>query len=208
MDLKIPAVFKELAARRPVFHSEADMQHELAWHLRETYPGLRVRLEYPRGSPLRGAIDLFVQNEHEAMALELKYLCRRFSCSFNDEIFYLKQQGAQDVRRYDVLKDVWRLETFCGTHPKVHAAVLVLSNDPSFWKGPNSGRAYSAAFSLREGRDVSGKLEWAEGTGVGTKRGRENSLELLGCYGLQWEDYSTIHDPHEHFRFLYIPVSR
>ena len=62
MDLDIPHLLTDLAARRPVFHSEADLQHELAWHLRDVHPDLQVRLEYPLARPSNAAIDILVRN--------------------------------------------------------------------------------------------------------------------------------------------------
>ena len=42
----IQAAMQRLAPVRPVFHSEADFKHALAWALQEGSPTLRVQLEY------------------------------------------------------------------------------------------------------------------------------------------------------------------
>lgn len=34
-----------LAARRPIFHSEADFQHAFAWQVQIDHPDARIRLE-------------------------------------------------------------------------------------------------------------------------------------------------------------------
>lgn len=207
MDLDIPHLLTDLAARRPVFHSEADLQHELAWHLREVHPDLQVRLEYPLARPSNAAIDILVRNGSEEMALELKYLCQRVEYQVDGEPFALKPQGAQDTRRYDVLKDIMRMEQFRASRPGASAAVLVLSNDPSYWRGRKSAGASDAAFELREGRTVTGILDWADHAGPGTKRGREASIALKGAYAMNWRDYSRIDGRFGEFRFLYIPVA-
>lgn len=207
MDLDIPNLLTDLAARRPVFHSEADLQHELAWLLREVHPDLQVRLEYPLERPSNAAIDVLIRNGGEEMALELKYLCQRVEHEIDGERFALKPQGAQDIRRYDVLKDIGRMEQFLATRPAASAAVLVLSNDPSYWTGPKRDGTCDAAFALREGRTVTGVLNWADHAGSGTKRGRESSIALKGCYGMNWRDYSRIDGRFGEFRFLYIPVA-
>ncbi|HES58414.1 MAG TPA: hypothetical protein ENO21_03185 [Firmicutes bacterium] len=69
MDLDIAHLLKDLAARRPVFHSEADLQHEPAWHLREVHPDRQVRLEYPFARPGSAAVDILIRNADAAMAL-------------------------------------------------------------------------------------------------------------------------------------------
>ncbi|MCB0055647.1 MAG: hypothetical protein KDE45_01425 [Caldilineaceae bacterium] len=207
MDLDIPHLLTDLAARRPVFHSEADFQHELALHIRDVHPNLQVRLEYPLARPGNAAIDILIRNDREEMALELKYLCQRIDSEINGELFALKPQGAQDVRRYDVLKDITRMEQFLASRPKASAAVLVLSNDPHYWQGHRNSGTIDAAFDLREGRTTSGKMGWAEHAGTGSIKGRETPLQLRGTYTLYWHDYSRIdNEKYGVFRFLYIPV--
>lgn len=208
LDLDIPHLLIDLAARRPVFHSEADLQHELAWHLREVHPNLQVRLEYPLARPSNAAIDILIRNGDQAMALELKYLCQRVEYDVDGEPFALKPQGAQDIRRYDVLKDVWRMEQFLAARPSASAAVLALTNDPAYWRGPRGLSTCDAAFALREGRSVTGLLDWAPHTGAGTKRGRETTINFMGEYRMTWADYSRVEGPFGEFRFLYLPVAR
>lgn len=208
MDIDIPQLLIDLAARRPVFHSEADLQHELAWHLRDVHPDLQVRLEYPLARPTNAAIDILIRNGDQAMALELKYLCQSADYEVDGEPFALKPQGAQDIRRYDVLKDVWRMEQFLNARPAASAAVLTLTNDPAYWRGPRGPSTCDAAFALREGRVITSALDWAPHTGAGTKRGPEAAINLKGRYPITWADYSRIDGPFGEFRYLYLPVER
>ena len=207
MDLDIPDLLTDLAARRPVFHSEADLQHELALQIRDAHPNLQVRLEYPLARPANMALDILIRGNDQEMALELKYLCQRIDCEIDGEYFALKPQGAQDVRRYDVLKDIVRMEQFLTARPQTSAAVLVVSNDPHYWRGHRSTGTIDAAFDLREGRTVTGQLGWAEHAGAGSIKGRKVPLQIRGTYTLNWHDYSQINDQkYGNFRFLYIPV--
>ena len=43
----IYCLMQELSKSRPIFHSEADFQHALAWQIHETMPDSQIRLEYP-----------------------------------------------------------------------------------------------------------------------------------------------------------------
>lgn len=103
----------QLAIRRPIFHSEADFQHELAIELRNMIPASEMRLEHPIRIDRIGTlnIDIIVRCHNCWYAIELKYLSRGLEIDYFGETFILKQQGAQDIRRFDVLKDVWCLET-------------------------------------------------------------------------------------------------
>ena len=47
MMLDIHQVMADLANRRPVFHSEADFQHELALEIRRVWVDCPIRLEFP-----------------------------------------------------------------------------------------------------------------------------------------------------------------
>src|SRR4030095_14395489 len=107
----------------------------------------------------------------------------------SDECFALRHQGAHDIRRYDVFKDISRMEKFVRHHPGAFASVIVLTNDPAFWVGPKSEGTCDAAFSLREGRRTSGSLAWSDTAGAGTKKGREAVIELTGIYEMRWVRY-------------------
>jgi hypothetical protein len=41
LNLDIPRLLGDLATRRPIFHSEADLQHEIAWYIRQSHPDLK-----------------------------------------------------------------------------------------------------------------------------------------------------------------------
>ena len=43
--LDLDAAIMRLAARRPVFHSEADFQFALAWQIHTDHPAAHIRLE-------------------------------------------------------------------------------------------------------------------------------------------------------------------
>lgn len=58
------------------FHSEADFQHSLAWHIQREHPDAAIRLET---RPERGIrLDVLVDHAGERTAVELKYLSARF----------------------------------------------------------------------------------------------------------------------------------
>lgn len=183
----------DLALVRPVFHSEADFQHALAWQIHTADPGLHIRLET---RPLAGMrLDLQVSSPDWSRhtAVELKYLTRAWSGQVNGELFALKSQGAQDISGYDVVKDVWRIERMTAAGPEWSGAVLVLSNDSYYWRPAARARLTNAdAFRLHEGTVLSGTRAWGPATGAGTRVGRDVDLELSGSYPIHWQDYSTL----------------
>jgi hypothetical protein len=66
-----------LAEVRPLFHSEADFQHALAWHLQQRHPNMSVRLEYRSPHlPERGYVDIWLADGTDFVGIELKYKTR------------------------------------------------------------------------------------------------------------------------------------
>src|SRR5688500_96340 len=93
-----------LARARPLFHSEADFQHAFAWQLHSAYPDARIRLETRPRPGVR--LELLALIDGQRIAVELKYLLRDLTTTVEDELFELPFQSAQDVRRYDFVKDI------------------------------------------------------------------------------------------------------
>lgn len=203
--IEIDQIMSEMARRRPVFCSEADLQHELAMELRLRQPHKQIRLEYPLGGDLRGAIDVLLLGERP-FALELKYLCKGLVVEVNGERFTLRQQSAHDIRRHDVCKDVARMEAFVR-RTNHGAAVLVVSNDPAYWQPRRRTDTVDAAFDIAEAKELAGTLQWGASAGAGTIRGRDVPLQLTGRYPLVWRDYSDLGVMAGRFRYLWIPVS-
>jgi hypothetical protein len=201
----VEELMASLAVRRPVFCSEADFQHELAYEIRKQDPTLNVRLEWPLAAPARGAIDLIVIGETR-FALELKYLSKSFSTTIDGEAVTLKQHGAHDQRRYDVCKDVARMEAYAEA-TGYGAGVLVLTNDPSYWQDRARADTIDAAFNLSHLRELTGNLAWHELAKPGTTKNREVALEIKGRYALAWQDYNMIDGRAGRFRYLWIPIS-
>jgi hypothetical protein len=207
MEIDLLEALQGLATRRPIFHSEADFQFELAWHLRTEHSDLDLRLEFPLERPSNEAIDILVRQRDQWYAIELKYLCKRIVTDVAGEVFALKSQGAHDIRRYDVVKDISRMERFVAANDNATAAVVVLTNDPSYWTGPRSDSTCDADFALREGRLLHGLLAWSARTGDGTKRGRERPINIAGHHEVQWTDYSRVEAPSGRLRFFKIEVT-
>lgn len=190
-DVDPAMVLASLAAHRRVFHSEADFQFAFAWEAKAMSPGLEVRLETHPESDVRLDLELH-QSGGRGGAVELKYMTRRWVGSDNGDSFALKSHGASDLRGYDVVKDIARIERFASLRPGWSGLVIALTNDPGYWRAPRHGRVTNAdAFRLYEGRVIAGERRWGPNTG-GTAKGRETPLALQGSYTMRWIDYSQL----------------
>jgi hypothetical protein len=103
--------FSATAADRPVFHSEADLQHHLAWTIRDLEPDVQVRLETRPQLGRRRSMDVLLVDRRsgERLGIELKYPTRALVTTWGGEAFTLLNQSAQDITRYDICTDVRRL---------------------------------------------------------------------------------------------------
>ena len=192
-----------------MFHSEADFQFAFAWESKRLHPRFDVRLENHPEPSVRLDLQLTDSSTGTGIAIELKYISRRWTGTDRGEHFALKNHGAQDLRSYDVVKDVERVERFVGARPGWTGNVIALTNESSYWRSPNHGRATNAdAFRLYEGTVLQGEQNWGPKTG-GTARGRESPLKLRAQYACAWMDYSRIDDSTAGaFRALILPIGR
>ena len=207
--LEISEVLSFLAKQRPVFHSEADFQHAFAWEIHQRLPSALVRLELPVQIGQQFLhIDVWVVYQNATLAVELKYKTRKLAVHVANEQYRLKDQSAQDTGRYDFLKDIQRLEQVVGVHPNSIGYAVLLTNDSAYWKKPVNRSTNDADFRLYDGRVVEGVLAWGVNASDGTKKNREQSLELQGKYQLRWSDYSHLSsERYGQFRSLVVKVS-
>ena len=190
MDIREPLV--ELSRRRKIFHSEADFQFALAWEIQKAYPTAKIRLEYsPAHIEPRIHIDILVMIGDEWYPIELKYKTMGFITTCDGEVYKLKNHVAQDLGRYDFLKDVQRIERLQQSMPSFKKGYsLLLTNDLTYWKNTNRSGTVYEEFKLSENMIKTGMLSWASHAGKGTIKGREDSITLTGKYSICWENYS------------------
>lgn len=206
--LQLADVLAVLATDRPVFHSEADFQHHLAWVVRQLDETVQIRLETRPIPDLGLELDLLLvdPSSGDRVAVELKYATRALQVDHCGERFNLRNQAAQDVRRHDFIKDIVRIETLVDRGAVGRGWAIFLTNDAGFWRA-SSRETVDTAFRLHDGRALPRRLVWTDAAGEGTRRGRDMPLELSGAYELGWRDFSTAaQGPGGTFRILPVAV--
>ncbi len=202
--IDIPGLMKALSQQRPIFHSEADFQHEFAWLLRVRTPEAAIRLERPfdvSGQKLH--VDLLVRKGNRDIAVELKYKTRALSTKIGPEHFDLASHSAQNHGRYDYLADIERVEKLGSVYDRTTGYAILLTNDSAYWKKPQTKHTVDASFRIHEGRKVHGRLAWGRTASARTTKSRKKPLMLLGTYAMRWKDYSKRSDhAYGQFRWL------
>lgn len=196
-----------LASQRKAYHSEADFQHALAWELHKQFPDSSVWLERPlKANGKKLHLDFLIQLDDKAIAVELKYKTRKLVLDAERESLNLANHGAQDLGRYDFIKDIERLESITSSLVSCDGIAILLTNDDAYWK-PRSRVTVDQAFNLTEGNTLTGSLAWGDGASDGTKKNREKELQLVGEYKLSWNDFSLAsQEKYAQFRYLAVHV--
>lgn len=200
----IRGLLEVLAKKRPVFCSELDFQLHLAWEMKAR--GWDLSLEHdPQCFDANAAIDILIHTP-ERVAIELKYKTSRLECEICGTPLRLKDQAAQDIARYDFIKDIWRIETVVADARAKRGFAIFLTNDGGYWRKGKAGTA-DEMFRMFEGRVVAGgELRWGPKAGAGTMRRREKEILLTRDYALGWKDYSKFETKNGVFRYLLVEV--
>lgn len=194
-----------LSIIRPVFHSEADFQHALAWEIQKHYPGAQIRLEINLDRlGKREYLDILVRLDGFLFAIELKYKTKKFEVNCGEESFVLLNHSAQDCGRYDFIKDITRLERFAKNRPNFLGYAIILTNECGYWNVCKRKNAFDQDFRINEGRILSGTLRWNQRASEGTTKGRENELTIKNSYKLDWLDYSKVES--NKFKYLLLKI--
>jgi hypothetical protein len=192
LDQLVVGAMEALAGDRPLFHSEADFQLALAWQIQRRHPHARLRLEQRVLRDPVIALDVVVRLERRTYALELKYLKTQLRTTVDGERYELAT-GAPDIERYDLLKDVVRVERVVDHGVADAGCALVLTNAAGLWSPSSTGRRTGFdRFRVHADATLSGVLEWGETAGSGTRSGREDPIALRGEYGCRWRPYSHV----------------
>lgn len=197
-------VMAKLCQHRPVFHSEADLQHSFARVLWELAPDVHSRLEVPqRVVGKTEYLDLLCLGPESRTAIEFKYFTRSWTGTTGTpaEDYALKAHGATDLARLHFVRDIARLERFCRRSDQ-NGLALMLTNEASLWTPPAPGRRRTRDddFRIHHGRELAGTLLWAEGAY------EPNTCRLRGTYDLTWNAYSEQDGAGGEFRYLAVFV--
>jgi len=218
--LDIHNIMRGLAEKRPIFHSEADFQFALAWHIKDLHikekrSDCEVRLEWPP-SKENMRIDIWLPND--ATAIELKHpLDKAPEICHDGERFKLGNYRSAQAR-YGFVKDIRRLERMVDDERNrvERGFAVLLTNRKRLWKTPTSRRkdTRDEKFRIHQGVKLCGTLAWLPESKSSTN---EKPICLQGSYELDWQDFSdlkTLDNIQIHggnkikFRYLAVEVSK
>jgi hypothetical protein len=165
-------------------------------------PTAEITLEYPHPADPRKHIDILVRDGQFVYPIELKYPTKISSISVNGESYNLKDHSAQDLVRYDFIKDICRIESFRDCVGDFEKGIVIwLTNDPHYWNAPKHDDVIFREFTVHDGSELKGVVAWKEGASIGSIKGREAPLVLKGAYTTHWHEYSSFDVQNGLFRY-------
>ncbi len=211
--IELKEILEVLRKKRPLFHSEADFQHALAWEIHKKYPKSEIRLERPMtiNENKTYHIDIYNRLNSDIIPIELKYKTAPLNKKINDEIFQLKNQLAYPPNEYAFLKDIERIEEIIELLKKKnrisYGFVVFLTNDKRYWEGSKEEEPVDKEFLIYEGRAISSTLRWSVKT-QGAKKGKEAPIVLKGNYIIKWNNYSNLENvKNGNFRYIILNIN-
>lgn len=200
----------KLLSRDDTSLSEAQLKYSLAWELRRILPqNYSIYLEYPireqkdDGTETRKYHDIVIKGDGKFCVIELKYKTKAKDVRFDGKMFSLKTHGAQDLGRYDFLKDVERIEHYKKSNANFDCGYsVIITNDSVYWTREGLNKIYQS-FALNEGRIIPNRhLDWINAKVESVGKSRENGLQIDGSYTIKWLPESSIND----FRYLILDI--
>lgn len=222
-------VVQFLSGESVLFSNESDLQLRLSCYLKHSGHYDRVEVEYyvpfqelqrlnpsltttnfPWDSDLY--IDIVVEKDGQFVPIELKYPTKdikgsfsRFGVAVTAKVPMLKNQGAQDIVRYNYWKDVRRIEALRQAYPEtiVGGLAVMVTNDSSYQNNPTNPNVGYANFSIKNGRTVrqpqNRNMWWQNGVSVATGH---PAFQIDGSYKLDWKPMPKMSG----FRYLVLDV--
>lgn len=199
-EVSLPEVMAKLRQDRPVFHSEADLQHGFARALWELAPKIQSRLEvrqYVPGAVGAEYLNLLCIGPTARTAIEFKYFTAYWTGMAGQpaEEYALKSHAATDLARLGFVSDIARLERF-GNRPDQNGLALLITNEAGLWTPPKQGGTRDRDFRIHQGRTLTGQLLWGGGDYP------RNTRVLRGSYVFNWHPHSLQEGSGGRFQYL------
>lgn len=99
-----------------------------------------------------------------------------------------------EISRYDVIKDLVRLESFVDDGYADMGWSITLTNDSAYLRPVTKTDPIDAAFRIHHGELLEGTLGWSGRAGDGTTRGRAQPHALRDRYLCDWQPYGELAD--------------
>ncbi len=204
----LPSLIKKdiisfVAHQTELMFNEGDFQLQLSvWLLKSGhYDDVQVEYYLPNEMATEAGydwdsnlyLDIVVRKGDSYCPIELKYPTKRVvknAIRFGKElqdVQLMRNQGAQDIVRYNFWKDVRRGEIVKALFPKVAKAFAVMLTNDKYYTRPVRGSAACFPFRTTEAAVIGpGIMDW---NGKPAIRKDHTPFQLAGQYMVNWHNY-------------------
>lgn len=202
----IKQILGDLSKKRPIFHSEADFQHALAWEIHQKLNKIDIRLEkrFMVNTLDEIYVDIYLKLKNVSIVIETKYTTKKLEIELNGEEFVLKDHRGLTERRKDFLYDIYRLEKLKNEKKITKGYAIFLTNNPSYWTQPQKD-TNDKSFRIHEGQKIQKGQSYTYSKSTG-KNKVNITLKLEKEYSFKWTPYSSSKDNNYEFKYLLVEV--
>lgn len=194
MEFNVNRVLENMAKKDyPYFVSERHFQVAFIIEAKNLYKNYYFYPEYVYKDKYH--IDLLVcdEKDNERIALEFKYVVTsgKINISKNNS-YQLKKQAAINIRRYQCIKDINRLETYVDS-PDLKCKkgyFILLTNDHLFWEGTTKN-SVDYDFDIKDKTTLKAGNHKYKGQNKKAKKQREVSIKH--DYPIKYKRYCSNH---------------
>lgn len=206
-------VISELSKTNPIFHNEQGFQDYLVHKIGQCYPKLKIKFEHKTilNKGHKSYIDILIKDENGlCIPIELKYRTNKLCYNFDDCLYDLSNQSAEDVTRYGYLKDISRLEKYSEIEEKFLVGyAIMLTNQCNVWKENyyNIENTFKNFLINDNTLVLSGIKKWSDNTSNSIKHSYP-PFELKNSYQIKWLNYSDFKCKNGNFRIVITEIKK
>ncbi|MBR0462301.1 MAG: hypothetical protein IJJ00_06290 [Erysipelotrichaceae bacterium] len=210
MKFDVTRVIEELSSKRyPLFVSERHLQVAFILKAKELYPDYEYIPEYVYKEEKDHHIDLMVSNNNgDRIAFEFKYIVAGGKIKVpGDNEYELRNHSAVDIRRYQCVKDISRLEKYVesGTLKCKKGYFILITNMHLFWDGSKED-SVAADFDIKDNSTLNkGLHKPKESTSFSIQY---KKFETNNDYKIKYKDYAKTDGKCGLFKYLCVEVKK
>lgn len=205
---QIKKIIDNLRKNNKCFVSERHLQVSFAIEFSNIINNSRLYPEFVFADKNNMHIDLIAYIGNKRIAFEFKYI----TCYFEDIVsnihIKLRNHSAIDVRRYDCLSDISRLEKLKRDNDIDEGYFYLVTNMKGFWsESSNNKDTVDADFRFND-KITKGIKRWSKKASKGTIKHRDKLITINNNYNVKFENYHLFEtgNGHREFKQLLIKI--
>lgn len=204
---KLMLVLKE---KNKIFCSEKHLQTIFGYEVLKQYNDCVCIPEYPLIDSNNGRtkhLDLLIKVNNKKIGIEFKYIVKKYKEVIDGVEYNLRNHSALDIRRYDCLKDISRLEALIEAGKIDDGYFLLITNDSKLWENINNNETSDKEFRFYDGGKITaGKKKWQNKAKSGTTKNRNKELVIHNEYNVGFKEYSKLNPANGSNIFKYLLI--